>query len=187
MDIGRLTSGILAEARKEAKAITDSAQAEKGRLLGEEKRKVSLMLSGAEEEAGRFVAAQERERIAWAKLEAKKISGEARESVVRTAMDGLYKQLASFRKDGRYKDFLNARVASAIRELSAQKPVVHLCRGDSRLLAGVNAKVVEDLPGMGGAIVESSDGSVRVDYTLETLFEDKRELLRKKVYERMFR
>ncbi|MBN2122621.1 V-type ATP synthase subunit E [Candidatus Micrarchaeota archaeon] len=187
MDIGRLTSGILAEARAEAKAITDAAKAEKSRTLDEEKRKVSLMLAGAEEEAGRFVAAQERERIAWAKLEAKKISGEAREFVVRDAMDILYKQLASFRRDARYGNFLNARVASAIRELSTPKPVVHICRGDSKLLKGVNAKVVEDLSGMGGAIVESADGSVRVDYTLETLFEDKRELLRKKVYERMFR
>lgn len=187
MDIGRLTSGILAEARKEAKAITDAAEAQKGRLLDDEGRKVSLLLSGAEDEAAKFVAAQERERIAWAKLEAKKISGEARESVVRTAMDGLYKQLASFRRDKRYGNFLNARVASAIKELSAPKPLVHVCKGDSRLLKGVSAKVVEDLSGMGGAIVESSDGSVRVDYTLETLFEDKRELLRKKVYERMFR
>jgi vacuolar-type H+-ATPase subunit E/Vma4 len=187
MDIGRLTSGILAEAGKEAKAITSAAQAENSKLHDEEKRKVSLLLSRAQEEAEKFVAAQERERIAWAKLEAKKISGEARESVVREAMDGLYKQLASFRKDKRYGNFLNARVASAILELSAPKPVVHVCKGDGKLLKGVNAKVQEDLSGMGGAIVEFSDGSVRVDCTLETLFEDKRELLRKKVYEKMFR
>jgi vacuolar-type H+-ATPase subunit E/Vma4 len=187
MDISRLTSGILEEARAEAKAITGEAMDGKRKLLAEEKRKASLLLEGAESEAGRFVAAQERERIAWAKLEAKKLSGEAREAIVREAMDGLYKEFASFRKSGKYPAFLKARVADALEELSVPNPAVHVCKGDSTILGSVGAQVVEDLPGMGGAIVESKDGSVRVDYTLETLFEEKREFLRKKVYEKMFR
>jgi V/A-type H+-transporting ATPase subunit E len=187
MDIGRLTSGILEEARAEAKAISDEAAQEKRKVLAEEKKRVSLLLKGAETEAESFVAAQERERIAWAKLEAKKLSGEAREAIVREAMDKLYKEFSSFRKSGKYAAFLKERVAEALEELSVPNPTVHVCKGDSALLGGASAQVKEDLPGMGGTIVESKDGSVRVDYTLETLFEEKRDFLRKKVYEKMFR
>ncbi len=187
MDIGRLTSGIREEARAEAKAVANEAAMQKRNALKEEEKKVSTLLLRAQAEADEFVAAQKRERIAWAKLEAKKQSGEARESLVREAMDGLYKELSSFRKDKRYPAFLNARVLGGIKELSVPSPVVHVCKGDSALLKGIKAEIKEDLTGMGGAIVESSDGSVRVDYTLGTFFEEKRDLLRKKVYEKLFR
>lgn len=187
MDIGRLTSGILAEARAEAEAVAREAEARKREALSGERQKSAAMLSDAKAEAEKFVSAQKRERVAWAKLEAKKLLGEARETVVREAMDGLYKGLSSFRRDKRYAAFLNARIAEGIEELSVPSPVVYVCRGDSGLVAAKGATVKEELSGMGGAIVASSDGSVRVDYTLETLFEEKRELLRKKVYEMMFR
>lgn len=185
--IGHLTADILAEARKEAKAITDAAEAEKKSFLKEEQKRVSETLSSSEKEADAFVAAQQRERIAWAKLEAKKISGEARESIIKDAMDSVYGKLSNFRKEKEYPKFLNERVKSGLQELAVQKPVVHVCKGDKKLLKGVSAVVSEGLPGMGGAIVESQDGSVRVDCTLETLFEEKKELLRKTLYAKLFR
>ena len=187
MGIDHLTADILAEARKEAKAITDAAEAEKKKALKEEKAKVSRMLSDAENEAGMFVSAQQRERIAWAKLEAKKVEGEAKEAKITEAMDGLYAKLRTFRSSKEYPAFLNARVKEATEEIKTKTHVAHVCRGDKKLLRDFRGTIKEDLPGMGGAIVESPDGTVRVDCTLETLFEDKRELLRKKLYERMFR
>jgi len=187
MGIDHLTADILAEARKEAKAITSAAEAEKKAYLAEEKQRVSNRRNAAKAEADAFVFAQQRERIAWAKLEAKKIEGDARESVITNTMTELYKQLLTLRGTSGYSKFINQRVKEALEELSVSNPVVHVYKGDKKLLKGVTATIKEDLPGMGGAIIESSDGSVRVDATLETLFEDKRELLRKMLYERMFR
>jgi vacuolar-type H+-ATPase subunit E/Vma4 len=46
--------------------------------------------------------------------------------------------------------------------------------------------VVDDLEALGGAIVESSDGKVMIDLTLETLFETRRDEIRKQVYEKLF-
>lgn len=186
MGIDHLTADILADAKREAKEIVDAALAEKKKALGREKKAVSGTILASEKEAEEFVASQKRERIAWAKLEAKKIVGDAREAMVRQAMDGLYKKLASFSGTKEYGDFLNARVKQALAELGLPKAVVHLCKGEKKYLKGVNAAVKEDLTGMGGAIVESPDGSVRVDFTLETLFEERMELLRKAAYEKMF-
>ncbi len=187
MGIDHLTADILAEARKGASAITNGAEAEKKQYLKEKKRKVSSMLGAAEAEADAFVFAQQRERIAWAKLEAKKIEGDARESVIISAMTGLYKKLSTFRTSPGYPKFLKDRVKEGVAELSVPNPVVHVCKGDKKLLKEIKARVVEDFSGMGGAVIESADGSVRADCSLETLFEDKKELLRKKLYGRMFR
>lgn len=187
MGIDHLTADILAEARKEAKAITDVAEAEKKKALDEEKQKVKELLSKARKEADDFVTAQRRERIAWAKLEAKKIEGEARESVVTGAMDSFYKSLDTFRKSKQYEKFLNERIKAATIEIMTKTHIVRICKGDKKLLKGFTGTVREDLTGMGGAIVLSPDETVQVNCTLEGFFEEKRELLRKKVYERMFR
>ena len=187
MGIDHLTADILAEARKEAKAITDAAEAEKKKALDEESQKVKKVFSKAGKVADDFVAAQRRERIAWAKLEAKKIEGEAREFVVTGAMDSFYKSLATFRKSKQYGKFLNERVNAATIEIVTKTHTVRVCKGDKNLLKGFKGTIREDLTGMGGAIVLSPDETVQVDCTLEGLFEEKREFLRKKVYERMFR
>lgn len=187
MGINHLTADILAEARKEAKAITDAAEAESRKALEEEKKKTKKVLSEAEKEADSFVAAQQRERIAWAKLEAKKTVGDAKEYVVRDAMDSFYKVLAGFRKSRQYEKFLNERVKAATQEILTKTHTARVCKGDKKLLKGFKGTIREDLTGMGGAIVLSPDETVQVDCTLEGLFEEKREFLRKKLYERMFR
>jgi vacuolar-type H+-ATPase subunit E/Vma4 len=189
MGIEQLTADILSEAKSEAKQITEGAEAEKKKHLDEEKKVVSAMLAQAEAEAKALVESQRRERVAWARLEGKKLEGEAREEVIRDALDALYEQLEKFRKSKEYGDFLSARIESGIKEIGIPNPVVRVCKGDKKFVKNGNgkAKVVEDLEGIGGAIVESADGSVRVDLTMETLFEDKKEFLRKKLYEKLFR
>ncbi|MFP3950212.1 MAG: V-type ATP synthase subunit E [Candidatus Micrarchaeia archaeon] len=186
MGIGHLTADILAEARKEAKAITDEAEAEKKKVIKEARQKAKERLAAAEKSADEFVEAQRRERVAWAKLEAKKMEGEARETVISEAMDGLYKKLSGFRKDKRYPGFLKERVQEAMDEIQVDNHTVHVCKGDKSYLKGIKATIKEDLSGMGGAIVVSPNGNVRVDCTLSSLFEEKREVLRKKLYERLF-
>ncbi len=187
MSINHLTAALLADAKDEASSIIGSAEEEKKKRLALEKKNVVSLLKKAEEEANSFVLAQTRERIAWAKLEAKKIEGEAKETVVRNMMTELYKKLQKFRKASAYPKFLNQRVSEALDELSVPNPVVHVCTGDKKLLKGIKAKIVEDFSGMGGAIIESQDGAVQVDCSLETLFEEKKEFLRKRLYENMFR
>lgn len=188
MGIEQLTAEILAEAKNEAKQITEGAEAEKKRILDEEKKAVSATLSQAEAEATALVESQRRERVAWARLEAKKLEGDAREEVIRDALDALYAQMEKFRKSKEYGDFLSARVEEGVKEIGVSNPTIHLCKGDKKFLKNNSkAKVVEDLEGIGGAIVESADGAVRVDLTMETLFEDKKEFLRKKLYEKLFR
>lgn len=178
---------IIREAEEEAKGVVSEAEAKGNAIMSEERNRSQQKLKAAEEEAKRMMEAQRKERIAWARLESKRIIAEAKEDAINNSLEDFFKMLSVFRNMNGYTAFLNKVVKNAIEEFG-EKPenlVVHVVKGDRKVLSSITAKIVEDLDGFGGAIVERKDGSVRVNATLETLFENKREGIRKEVYEKL--
>lgn len=188
MGLEQLTATILDEVRKEAASTLSAAESERKRMLGEAKAAGEKAKKEAESRTAEFVEAQRRERIAWARIEAKRSISEAKESVVNGAIDDVLEKLRAFPKDKSYPKFLNALVEKGLKELDAPRAVVHVRREDKKHLKNGKCSVKDDLnEGWGGCIVESEDGNMRVDLTLGTLLEQKRELLRKRLYESLFR
>ena len=186
MGIDRLTSSLLAEAKKQADEIVKTAEGHLDKMLIEEKAKRAILLKKAEEDAFQLIDEQRKERIASSRLEAKRILNEAKEDAIKAVLEDIYTMLESISKKPSYKDFLKSTLASAMREINSA--IVH-CRKDDKAViqatAG-NARVQDDLNALGGFIVESSDGKVRLNLTLESLFESKREELRKMIYQKLF-
>jgi len=86
-----------------------------------------------------------------------------------------------------YMDFIKTRIEEAISELKNDKElVIHCTKGEKKNFDTFNVPVIEDLKSTGGAIVETADGKVRIDLTVEALFEIKLEELRKIIYEILF-
>ena len=82
--------------------------------------------------------------------------------------------------------FLKKTVASAASEMG-KNAVIHLVKGDKKkITVPKGCKVVEDLDSLGGALVESADGKIRMDLTLETLFDVRRDDIRKQVSDKLF-
>ncbi|HID72795.1 TPA: hypothetical protein EYP38_02530 [Candidatus Micrarchaeota archaeon] len=130
---------------------------------------------------------QKNERIAWARLEAKRILAEAREDAIKNVLEGFFEALGKAKKGKAYKGFMAKAVKSAVSELGTSGLVIHVCKGEGKLVGRVRgAKVVQDLDALGGAIVESKNGKMRVNLTLETLFESRRDELRKKISDKIF-
>jgi vacuolar-type H+-ATPase subunit E/Vma4 len=124
--------------------------------------------------------------LAWARLESKRIIAEAREDAIKSVLEDFFELLQKARKDKEYKRFMSTAIAQAATELG-QTVTIHVLEGEKSLVPSVKgAKVVDDLEALGGAIVESSDGKVMIDLTLETLFETRRDEIRKQVYEKLF-
>jgi vacuolar-type H+-ATPase subunit E/Vma4 len=90
------------------------------------------------------------------------------------------------KKSPEYKKFLKDSVDRAVSELG-DGSIIHLLKGDKENISKMkNVSIVEDLNGLGGAIVESSDGKVIVDLSLETLYELRKDDLRKQISEKLF-
>ncbi|MDD5172310.1 MAG: V-type ATP synthase subunit E [Candidatus ainarchaeum sp.] len=185
MGIENLKGSLLSEASGEAQKIVDSAQAHVDAMVEEERSKRAAMKKDAEKEVGKLLMEQRNERIAWARLESKRVIAEAREDAIKGVLEDFFDSMKTVRKSPEYKKFLNARVADALEELGAGA-TIHVVKGDKALTAVKNAKVVEDLEGLGGALVESADGKFRMNLTLETLFELRRDEVRKEIYEILF-
>jgi len=187
MGLEQLTATILDEARKEAASTLSAAESERRRMLGEAKAAADKDKMGAGAKTAEFVEAQRRERIAWARIEAKRGVNEAKESVVNEAIEDVFEKLRAFPKDKSYPKFLNSLVEKGMKELDSPKAVVRVRKEDRKHLKNGKYSVKDDLDEWGGCIVESEDGSVRVDLTLTALLEQRRELLRKRLYESLFR
>lgn len=187
MGLEQLTATILDEVKKEAASTLSAAESERRKMLGEAKAAGEKEKKEAEAKTSEFVEAQRRERIAWARIEAKRGVNEAKESVVNDAIEDVFEKMRAFPKDKAYPKFLNELVEKGLKELDAPKAVVHVRKEDRKHLKNGKYSVKDDLDEWGGCIVESEDGSVRIDLTLTALLEQRRELLRKRLYEGLFR
>lgn len=190
MGIDTLTTSLLEEAQKKAHAIVASAQSSVEKMYGEENAKRALLLKYADEEVRHLLDETKRERIAWARLEAKRILSEAKEEVIRGVLDDFFTLLSKVRKNSAYKDFMCRSLEKAISELKSHGIsdfVIYCSKDDKGMLADVKARIVPTLDSFGGIIAESGNGNVRIDLTLEALFETKRDELRSLVYEKLFK
>jgi len=186
MGIEKLKGSLLAEAQEDAHKIVASAQGQAKSITEEERGKCSAIRKEAEAEVERLVVEQRNERLAWARLESRRILAEAREDAMKGVIDDFFDGLKAGCKSPAYKKLVAGAASEALKELGSGC-TIHVVRGEKSLIsANKGSKVAEDLEGLGGVMVESADGKLRMDYTLETLFETKRDDIRKQVYEKLF-
>lgn len=186
MGIEKLKSSLLSEANEDAQKIVEAAESHVKGMLSEERSRKTAMREKAEKDVERLLKEQRNERIAWARLESKRIIAEAREDALKNVLEQFFEDLKGVRKSPEYKRFMKAAVSEAAAELG-RGAVVHLAKGDKKTVpVPRGCKVSEDLAGLGGVMVESADGKIRMDLTLETLFDIRRDDIRKEVSEKLF-
>ncbi len=187
MGIERLTSTLVLEANKEAAEIVKAAESHVQKMVEDERAKNTELVRNAEEEVAKLLEGQKNERVAWARLEAKRILAEAREDAIKNVLEEFFASLKASKKSKEYKAFMTRGVKLAVQELGGPGLVIHVCKGEGRLIGKVRgAKVVEDLDALGGLIVETKDGKLRENLTLETIFESRRDEFRKVIGDNLF-
>ncbi|MBI5223002.1 hypothetical protein HY990_01125 [Candidatus Micrarchaeota archaeon] len=187
MSIEKLKTSLLSEAQAESERIINAAKSEAQKLIEEERSKNAAFLSSAREDAERILKEQSSERSAWARLEAKRIIAEAKEDAIKLTIEDFLAAVASLRKTPEYRQFMKRSVDAAIAEFGGGPVFLHVLAADKDLFSKTkNLSIVPDLDGIGGAILESEDGRLRVNLTLETLVETKKDELRGKIYQALF-
>lgn len=187
MGIERLTSSLLLEANNEAEQILKAAESHVQKMVAEERAKNEKLTKEAEGTVAKMLEARQNERIAWARLEAKRIIAEAREDAIKNVLEKFFETIGKMKKSKEYKAFLSKSVKSAVQELGGSGLTVHVCKGDRKLVPKSRGiRVVEDLTALGGAIVETKDKKVCLNLTLEMVFEAKRDDLRRQIADKLF-
>lgn len=185
MGLEKITSSLLKEGEEEAGKIIEAARWHVRKMVEEKRANEQQLRANVQIEVKKILEEQRNERLAWARLEAKRIIAEAREDAIKKALDEIYNLAHSLRKSDEYSNYLSKKVALAVDELSG-KAIVHVVKGDKKLYSKLKVRVEEDLDALGGAVVESADGKMRIDLRLETLFEMKSDKIRGKLAEELF-
>lgn len=180
-----LASELHKHAEAEGRKLIHAAEKSAEKIENEAKEKADESVKAAKKDAASFVKQESSERLTSAKLSAKKIVDEARDSAVEAGLGQVWSafKFESLKKSA-YPQLLDRLVREGIRELGTKEATVYVRDEDRALVSGYR---LEKLPReySGGAILESPDGRVRVNKTLEDVFAQKKLQLRKQIYDRL--
>ncbi len=139
------------------------------------------------EEAKRHADLLIRREISQTSAKCSKMLMDARNEILRTAIDELREKISGITNNEAYADFLKRTTVEAIKALEEKKVVVKVRKKDKSTIKKIldilkkEMKDVdihlskEDADIIGGVIVETEDGRVIIENTLENKFEEIKE------------
>ncbi|OIO21950.1 hypothetical protein AUJ17_00280 [Candidatus Micrarchaeota archaeon CG1_02_47_40] len=187
MSLENLGKEIGKSARERAGEIVRKADASAAEMIGEAKKKASTAIEAAREEAKKAVVEQRAELVAGAHLEAGKLISRAKDDAVEDGLKIVWHEFARGAKSRDYPKTLQKLVREGTREVGGTC-IVRIRKEDVKAAksAGINFEQKGFAECSGGALVESSDGKVCSHKTFEALFEEKRDVVRSLIYEKLF-
>ncbi|MEM4137058.1 MAG: V-type ATP synthase subunit E family protein [Candidatus Anstonellaceae archaeon] len=181
MSLKSLINQIERESQKKVSSIIENAKQENHQILEEAKKQAKKILQQASLQAEEFSKNYLEEKLAAAKTEEQRILIQAREEAVEKALADLWQEFSKFSSSSTYPKYLKKLVSMALEEIDS-KSVVALCNAkDKKLLQSFGLKVEKTVDCAGGVIVQTKDGKVMVDYTFESIFEQKKPLLKTQI------
>lgn len=172
---------ILEGARRAAESVVSDSQREAEAI---KRKMVSEAESGVKIESNRSHYILSEELKADLAVE--------KERIYREAFSKAEKGLDSCRVDPRYPASFIRMLEESLEGIPEGGAELHIDPKDAALCTassgktGTGLSVVPDLSCHGGLVVRTSDGSITIDNTLETRFENAREALKKEIYSLLF-
>ncbi len=182
MSLETLIGEIRARAEAEIKATIDAQEKEAQRIAAGRDQRIREIREQSARAAGLEAARERAQRIAAAKLKARKLLYEAREHRLEEALRETRALLAEFTQSPDYVNVLKRMTSTATNELGKAIRISGRAEDASRL-AKVAGKLFDPtpIPVIGGLVAETTDGTRRLNLTFDELLrlrEDKvRELL----------
>jgi V/A-type H+/Na+-transporting ATPase subunit E len=189
MGLQEMLSTITADTEAQYARTISDAKAEAERIILEAKQRAQAIIEQKRIQSQKELQEERLRSIASARLEAKRRLLEAKDQVLRKYEDQALGYLREFAKSPEYVGFLLKIVKDGVAKIGAGA-IVQVNDSDRKLLENSrdgDFKVSEKpIDCIGGAIVSSQDGKRRVDSTLESIFEERKDDLRLKLSEQIF-
>ncbi len=170
MSFEELIKGLEQKANAEQGAILNAAKAEAKRIKSEASQESKRIIDAAKAEGERIGNEQKLEIKANTALRQKRIAAEAREELLKRALQGTGAMLGEFTKTGQYPSVLQKLARECIVALG--KDAKLYCRkADEKQLKTAGFNICGNVDITGGVVAFSSDGKIKVNNSLEALFE----------------
>jgi V/A-type H+-transporting ATPase subunit E len=182
MAIENLKKSILQEAEKEAERIVSEAEAEAEKIKASSMEKAKTILAQAKKKAEETGLQQSNDRISSAKLKAKKMMAEANEAFVENALEEIWNYFKKIPEESRYESIMKKLILNGQSSIG-KNSVVFTNSKDAKIAKKYADNVSQDYVEIsGGAIIKSGDGKIIVDNSLESIFQSKKNELRRLIY-----
>lgn len=191
MKIESVANAVIEEAEKEANAIRQAAEKEVSTAIKVERERLAKEKESRLKEYEKEISKMMDERVAAARLDAKKELQKAEDAVAQRVIESALDQLYSMRKSKtQYAKVLKKLYARARSELGSGKLEVLCAKADTALMEEIAEKgdsVKADASVDGGIIVRDPGKNVLIDLTFTTLVKDKEADIKVYVYKKLFR
>lgn len=182
MGLETLVAEIRRRGEAELKTIEEARDAETAKIAADRDAKIGAIRSESQRLAELEAARERAQRIAGAKLKARKLLYEAREARLRAGVEATRALLSDFTRSEAYPAVLKRMVDTAGDTLGKQLKVRGRSEDAARLQkAAGKAYDPTPVPILGGLVAETADGSRRLNLSFDELLrlrEDRvRELL----------
>ncbi|MDY6771058.1 MAG: V-type ATP synthase subunit E family protein [Candidatus Nanohaloarchaea archaeon] len=182
MALDKVKQEILDEAEDKAERIIEEAEEEADDIVSEAEQKADDLEAQARQEAEDRAEALKKQKKASAKMEARQKKMEAKQDVIDQAFTLLEDRVRNMDQDDRKELF--QRVLDRI----SDETTIGTVHCSEEMVNAVDDMVNADVQAadIDGIIVEDADGSVRYDYSFDTVLENVRNEHRKDVAKELF-
>ncbi len=164
MALDAVVEDILASSKGKVAEIQSQGDAEAARVLGEARNRAAEIKSRKETEVANAIAAMERREVSSAHLELKRSELNVHKDSLEKVREGLIDSLKKLPKKEN-----EALLKKLLTPYNLKDMKVYSNKRDETFVSSLAPNFGGTLDILGGAVVESMDGSLRYDLTYETL------------------
>jgi V/A-type H+/Na+-transporting ATPase subunit E len=169
LTLDTVIQAIQARGKAEADEIRAQAQAEREQLLAEIRTDAAKNLTEAEARAKQGAERKRVQELARAELEARKIALAAQKEVLDEVYQRTLARLSTLKENA---DLLRALLSANQTEWKAGGKVYCGPKDESVVKAAVGSAYAGRIDGAGGVVIESADGTRRIDLRYESILRD---------------
>lgn len=184
MGLEEIEKDISADADDKIKKLKTETSQNKKEILSKAQADAEKRLEDARREAEATLEHLRKKKIAAARRRAKQTLLLGKEKVVDKALAKVRAGLEDFVNGKQYEKNLKKCAQKAAEEAGPGCRIYARAK-DRSLLKGLNL-AKDPLECIGGVIVESEDARIRIDATIDRIFEDKRDRIRQSILKRQF-
>lgn len=169
MSLDSVVQVILDKGKAEADEILAQARAEREQVLSEVRSEAAKSLADGENRARQAAERKRVQELARAELEARKIALAAQKEVLDDVYERTLARLSALKEN---PDLLRALLRANQSEWKAGGKVYSASKDESTVKAAVGSAYAGHVDCSGGVVIESADGTRRIDLRYESILRD---------------
>ncbi len=185
MAIQDLIQEIKNQADKEIDEIINEAKEEAKKIINEARNKAKEEAKKIEANGQKQASIVKGKILAMARRKANKHIIEAKEMVIQECIDEAKKELKNL-KGKKYENFVEKSIKEAMNELK-DCYILASRKDDEKIAKKIGIEARGKINAIGGVIIKSKDGSKEIDATFDFLLEKKKEEIRIKIAEKLWK